>query len=72
MQNIPGAKLVFFFVLDPPKTSTFVKVELNYRKAQKQGKNQGVPGNWPKILPQNSKGPAKCVYCVMCMVPPCG
>ncbi len=34
---------MFFFVLDPPKTSTFVKVELNYRKAQKQGKNQGVP-----------------------------
>ncbi len=34
MQNVPGVKLVFFFVLDPPKTSTFVK---------ETSKNQGVP-----------------------------
>ncbi len=29
-----------------------------------------IVGPWPKILSQNSKGPAKCVYCVcvLCMV----
>ncbi len=43
MQNIPGVKLVFFFVLDPPKRLTFVKIQRNYRKAQKHGKFREYP-----------------------------
>jgi hypothetical protein len=29
-----------------------------------------IGGHWPKILPQNLKGPAKCVYCVLCTLFP--